>query len=100
MKNPIKYIQALSAAVAPAAAFFAIAEGIYKHEHFSRTIVHEWVWYFAYILSLAIGLLILSRIPFQKRHVRALTFIVYIVIIVGLLMAINLFVACSNGDCL
>jgi len=104
MQKKQKYIYILSAALGPPAIFGAFAEGIYKYAlsigKLPYLIMPDWVWYSAYVLSLAVGVLALSCLPFQSKFRKNIATALYILFMTGVLLAINLTVACTNGDCL
>ena len=63
-------------------------------------VMPEWLWYFILILCLVIGDIAVYRHPFRRKLTRNLVTIIYLGIMACVLLAVHLYVACSNGDCL
>ena len=64
------------------------------------TLYPEWYWFAAFAVCLIVGLVLVYLTSLRPTWLRTLVGLIYLGAMAFGLLAVHLFVACANGDCL
>jgi len=103
-KNIQKIILSLWAIIGVPAVFGVYVNWSYKFS-LSRgklpiNTLPSWLWFGVFGICLATGLLAIQRLKFERKLIRIMLSVGYLVIFIVLLIVISLYVSCINGDCI